>query len=167
MLHSMNRLAYALALGLTSGGLLFASALPAAAAPGGPCSFASDDVVSQALGSPTHAVQGIELPDLQTCAVIDPSGGSPLSMFKIDSSSDSLTDAGLPGSDVSTPPTPVQVDPVDGIGDSAAYLHLAIDDKTMLSLRVQVGTIVYAFNAPDTADAPAKLMTLGKAVLGQ
>jgi hypothetical protein len=167
MLQPMNRLVHALALGLTSGALLMTAALPAAAAPGGPCSFASDDVVSQALGTPSRAIQGLDDPDLQTCAVINPSGGSPLSIFKINASAvDSMT-AGLPGADGSAPTQPVQVDPVGGLGDSAAYLHIPVDGDTMLSLRVQVGDTVYAFNAKETADAPATLMSLGKAVLGQ
>jgi hypothetical protein len=167
MLQPMNRLVQALALGLTSGGLLIASALPAAATPGGPCSFASDDVVSQALGTPTRAIQGLDDPDLQTCAVINPGGGSPLSIFKINAQAvDSLTE-GLPGADGAAPTPPVQVDPVGGLGDSAAYLHIPVAGDTMLSLRVQVGDTVYAFNAKETADAPAMLMSLGKAVLGQ
>jgi len=152
---------------LTGSGLLFASALPAAATPGGPCSFASDDVVSQALGAPAHVIQAIESPDLQTCAVLNPNGGSPVSLFKINAQSDLLADAQLPGSDGAGPTNPVQVEPVSGLGDSAVYLHLAVDTDTMLSLRVQVGTTVYAFNAEDTPDAPATLLALGKAVLSQ
>ena len=78
-----------------------------------------------------------------------------------------FTNADLPGPDGAAPANPVQVDPVSGLGDSAAYLHLVADTDTMLSLRVQVGTTVYAFNARDTPGAPATLMALGKAVLGQ
>jgi hypothetical protein len=163
----MNHLVRALALGLTGSGLLIASALPAAAAPGGPCSFASDDVVGQALGAPAHVIQGIDTPDLQTCAVLNPNGGAPLSLFKINAQADLLGDTQLPGPDSAAQSNPVQVEPVSGLGDSAAYLHLAVDTETMLSLRVQVGTTVYAFNAQDTPDAPATLMALGKAVLGQ
>src|SRR5438105_14207399 len=65
----VNRLHQAIALGLASGGLLLASALPAAAQPGGPCTLASDDVVTAALGVPARAVESIAIPGLVSCGV--------------------------------------------------------------------------------------------------
>ena len=61
---------------------------------------------------------------------------------------------------------PIGRTPVDGIGDSAVLLRIPVDDQTLVSLRVQRGDDVYAFNGADAPDTPDRLITLAKAVLG-
>jgi len=61
---------------------------------------------------------------------------------------------------------PIETKPVAGIGDSAVLLRISIDDQTLVSLRVQRGDDVYAFNGADAPETPDRLFSLAKAVLG-
>ena len=61
---------------------------------------------------------------------------------------------------------PIERTPVDEIGDSAVLLRIPVDDQMLVSLRVQRGDDVYAFNAADAPETPDRLITLAKAVLG-
>ena len=161
----VNRLHQALALGLASGGLLLASALPAAAQPGGPCTLASDDVVSAALGVGAQAFESISIPGLVSCGVRIAGDDNDMSMMHITSTPNALLDSiSMGGGAAAT--GQVEVTPADGLGYPAMFLRIPVDGDTLLSLRVQVGdTDFYAFNAHDAADAPARLTALGKAVL--
>ncbi len=162
----MNRFHQAIALGLASGGLLLASALPAAALPGGPCTLASDDVVSAALGVPAQAVESISIPGLVSCGVRAADDDIDMSMMHITTTPDALLDSSAMGGGAGAQSGQVAVTPADGLGYPAMFLRIPVDGNTLLSLRVQVGDMdVYAFNADDTAAAPARLTALGKAVL--
>jgi len=162
----VNRLHQAIALGLASGGLLLASALSAAAQPGGPCTLASDDVVTAALGVPAQAVESISIPGLVSCGVSS-AADDDFSIMHITTTPDALLKGSLPmGGGAPEQTGQVEVIPAVGLGYPAMFLRIPADGDTLLSLRVQVGdTDVYAFNAHDTADAPARLTALGKAVL--
>jgi hypothetical protein len=61
---------------------------------------------------------------------------------------------------------PIESTPVGGIGDSAVLLRIPVDDQMLVSLRVQRGDDVYAFNGADAPETPDRLLTLAKAVLG-
>jgi hypothetical protein len=64
------------------------------------------------------------------------------------------------------PAADVQVTPVDGFGDQAVFLSIPVGDGgTVISLRVQRGAEIYAFNTQDAPDAQAKLIAVGTAVL--
>jgi hypothetical protein len=162
----MNRFHQAIALGLASGGLLLASALPSAALPGGPCTLASDDVVSAALGVPAQAFESISIPGLVSCGVRIGDDDNDMSMMHITTTPDAPLDSISLGGGAGAQTGPVEVTPADGLGYPAMFLRIPVDGETLLSLRVQVGdTDVYAFNAHDAADAPARLTALAKAVL--
>jgi len=163
----VNRLHQAIALGLASGGLLLASALPAAAQPGGPCTLASDGVVTAALGVPAQAVESISIPGLVSCGVSSAADDVDFSIMHITTTPDALLEGSLPmGGGAPDETGQVEVTPAGGLGYPAVFLRIPVDGDTLLSLRVQVGdTDVYAFNAHDAADAPARLTALGKAVL--
>ena len=160
----MNRLHHLIALGLVSG-LLLASALPAAAQPGGPCTLVSNDALSAALGAPAQAVEAIAIPGLVSCGVLSDADDD-ISIMHITVAPDALQDGSLTLPGMAEPSGQVQITPADGLGYSAEFLRIPVDGDTLLSLRVQVGdSDVYAFNTRDAADAPARLTALGKAVL--
>jgi hypothetical protein len=161
----VNRLHHLIALGLACGGLVLASALPVAAQPGGPCTLVSDDALSAALGSPARAVEAIAVPGLVSCGVLS-DGNDDLSIMHITAAPDALLEGSLPMPGMAEPAGQVEITPAIGLGYSAEFLRIPVDGDTLLSLRVQVGdSDVYAFNTRDTAEAPARLMALGKAVL--
>jgi hypothetical protein len=162
----MNRLFNAVAIGLTTGGWLLASVLPAAAMPGGPCTWVSDDVASQALGSPAQAIESISMTDLQSCAVCNPAGED-ISIMHVTAAS---PDAPLEGVPMGGPPgpdvQPPQPSPVDVPGYSAVYWRMPVDSDTLLTLRLQAGpNDVYGFVTKDAPDALAQLTALATAVL--
>jgi hypothetical protein len=165
----MNRMPHMLCVGLASCALLFVSNLPAAAQPGGPCALAPDAVLAQALGPSAHGIQGLTAPGLESCGVT--AAGQPtISIYHIT--------GGLDPQDLTTPIGPaqdgdsdqsatnVQVTPADGLGDQAAFLTIDVGEAgTLLSLRVQRGAEIYAFNTRDAPEAQATLLQVGKAVL--
>ena len=161
----MNRFTQALAVGLTSGGLLIASALPAAAMPGGPCAWVSDDVASQALGSPVQAIESISIADLQSCAIRNP-GDEDMSIMHMTASPDALLDGSLPMPGAPKPDAQIQPSPADVPGYSAVFWRMPVDTDTLLTLRVQAGpNDVYGFMTKDAPDALAQLSALATAVL--
>jgi hypothetical protein len=149
--------------------LLIASNLPAAAQPGGPCALAPDAVLAQALGPSAHGTQGLSAPGLESCGVA--AAGQPtISIYHITSGSDpeDLTAPIGPAKDgaANQPATNVQVTPADGFGEGAIFLAIPVGGAgTLISLRVQRGAEIYAFNTRDAPDAQATLMAVGKAVL--
>jgi hypothetical protein len=70
-----------------------------------------------------------------------------------------------PGAPIGTNDSAVRTVPVDGIGDSAMFLFIPVNGGTLLSLRVQSGSDIYAFNAQDDPEAQATLLALANAVL--
>jgi hypothetical protein len=145
---------------LTLVGLL-GGALPAAAQPGGPCTIVSDATIA-----PAHAIQSVQLPTLESCAVRDDAGNPDISIMHITGPIDT-TGLPLPGqADASAPA--IESAPVDGFGDSAKLLRLPVGDGdgTLLMLRVQRGSEVFGFNTLDGPDSPARLLDLAKKVLG-
>lgn len=74
-----------------------------------------------------------------------------------------LSDTSLPGG----PEPPIERTPVDGIGDSALLLRISVENTDVLvSLRVQRGNEVFAFNTADAPDARDRLIALARVVLG-
>ena len=124
--------------------------------------MAPDAVVSQALGPAAHSFQAVRTPDLEMCAVVEDESEDPLTIFRIHGSLNAGDIPGVPGQ-----ATGIVIDatPVDGIGDSAALIHLQASDGALLSLRVQRGDNVYAFIAKDALDSQPKLFALAQAVI--
>jgi hypothetical protein len=165
----MNRMPQLLSAGVASCALLIASTLPTAAQPGGPCALAPDAVLAKALGPSAHGIQGLTAPDLESCGVA--AAGKPnISIFHITIGSDpeDLTAPIGPTQDAGAdqPAQVVQVTPVDGFGDQAVFIAIPVGDAgTVISLRVQRGAEIYAFNTRDAPEAQATLMEVGRAVL--
>lgn len=134
-----------------------AVATTAQSGPGGPCGIVSDAVIA-----PAHAIESVNVPGLESCAVQD-GAATPLSILHISGPIDpaDMADEG----EGSGAPPPIERTPVAGIGDSAVLLRIPVDDQTLLSLRVQRGDDVYAFNGPDTPGTPDRLINLARAVL--
>jgi hypothetical protein len=166
----MKRATHLLAIVLSSATLLGAASWPAAAQPGGPCGIASDDVLAQALGPAAHGVQAFSVPGLESCSVSqgDDANAAGITILHV---SGPMTPQDLgapigPAGGAGPAPDQIQRTPVDGIGDSALLLKIPVGDAGVLvSLRVQRGADVYAFNTQDAADAPARLTALAQAVL--
>jgi hypothetical protein len=125
--------------------------------PGGPCSFVSDAVIA-----PAHAIQSVNVPGLESCAVQD-GAASPITIMHISGPIDPADLAGEGETSGAAPP--IESTPVDGIGDSAVLLRIPVDDQTVVSLRVQRGQDVYAFNGADLPETPDRLISLAKAIL--
>ena len=179
----MNRVARLLALGVAGWAALTAAALPAAAQPGGPCMLAPDTVLVPVLGPSAHGVQGLAMPGLESCSVREATHPS-IAIYHISGPFEpgDLT-APLGPDQTGTPGTPrdadpgaeapdrqgpgVQVTPVGGLGDGALFLTIPVgpDGAPLLSLRVQRGADVFAFNTPDAPDGQARLMAVARAVL--
>lgn len=135
-----------------------AAAALAQSGPGGPCSIVSDAVIA-----PARAIQSVNVPGLESCAVQD-GAATPMTIMHISGPIDPA-DMGGDGEASGASP-PIESTPVDGIGDSAVLLRIPVDDETLVSLRVQRGHDVYAFNGADAPETPDRLITLAKAVLG-
>lgn len=138
--------------------LSVAAVATAAQSRGGPCSFVSDAVIA-----PAHAIETVRAPGLESCAVQD-GAATPITILHISGPIDPADF--VDESEASGAPPPIERTPVDGIGDSALLLRIPVDDQTLVSLRVQRGDDVYAFNTADAPETPARLITLAKAVLG-
>jgi len=126
--------------------------------PGGPCSMVSDAAIA-----PAHAIETVNVPGLESCAVQD-GAATPITILHISGPIDpaDIADQGqAPGA-----APPIETTPVDSIGDSAVLLRIPVDDETLVSLRVQRGDDVYAFNGADAPETPDRLISLAKAVLG-
>jgi len=135
-----------------------AVATAAQTGPGGPCGMVSDAVIA-----PAHAIETINVPGLESCAVQD-GAATPITILHISGPVDpaDMDGQGQPPDAV----PPIEITPVDGIGYSAVLLRIPVDDQTLVSLRVERGDDVYAFNTADAPDTPDRLITLAKAVLG-
>jgi hypothetical protein len=135
-----------------------AAAAAAQSSPSGPCSFLPDAVIA-----PAHAFETVKVPGLESCAVQD-GDASVITVLHISGPIDpgDVAGEGLP----SSAPTSIDTRPVDGIGDSAVLLRIPVDDQTLVSLRVQRGDDVYAFNTADAPETPDRLFSLAKTVLG-
>ena len=133
-------------------------ATAAQSGPGGPCSIVSDAVIA-----PAHAIQSVNVPGLESCAVQDGTA-TPITILHISGPIDPADMAGQ--GQASGPPPAIERTQVDGIGDSAVLLRIPVDDETLVSLRVQRGDDVYAFNGADAPETPDRLFALAKAVLG-
>jgi hypothetical protein len=149
---------YLIAVLATLGSLNGASVVAAQSRPGGPCTIVSDAVIA-----PAHAIQGLDAPGVESCAVQD-AAGAPIAIFHISGPIDP-DDIAVRGT-VPAAPAPIESMPVDGIGDSAVLVRVTIGDKVLVSLRVQHGDDVFAFNAADSPETPDRLVALAKAVLG-
>jgi hypothetical protein len=135
-----------------------AAAAAAQTAPGAPCSLVLDAVIA-----PAHAIETVKVPGFESCAVQD-GAATPITILHISGPIDpaDVTDQGQgPGA-----APPIESTPVGGIGDSAVLLRIPVDDETLVSLRVQRGDDVYAFNGADAPETPDRLLSLAKAVLG-
>jgi hypothetical protein len=123
-----------------------------------------DVLLAQALGPGARAHQGLSIPgNLETCAIADGSGQASISVFHISGGFDADSVPAAPSSSG----VDVEVTPAGGVGDSAMYLLIKLDDGPLLSLRVQRGSDVYAFNTQDSPGARDRLMALAQATLGQ
>jgi hypothetical protein len=165
----MDRMPQMISVGFATCALLMVSSLTAAAQPGGPCALAPDAVLAQALGPSAHGIQGLTAPGLESCG-ITAAGQPTISIYHITVGSDpeDLTAPIGPAQDGAADQSPanVQVTPADGFGDQAVFLSIPVGEAgTLLSLRVQRGSEIYAFNTRDAPDAQATLMGVGKAVL--
>lgn len=132
-------------------------AIAAQSGPGGPCTIVPDAAIA-----PARTIQSINVPGLESCAVQD-GAATPLTIMHISGPIDPA-DMAVEGQ-ASGPPPAIDRTPVDGIGDSAVLLRIHVDDQTLVSLRVQRGDDVYAFNGPDAPETPDRLITLARAVL--
>ena len=135
-----------------------AGAAAAQTGPGGPCGIVSDAAIA-----PAHAIETINVPGLESCAVQD-GAATPMIVLHISGPIDPADMAGEGQASGAAPP--IERTPVAGIGDSAVLLRIPVDDQTLVSLRVHRGDDVYAFNGPDAPETPDRLITLAKAVLG-
>jgi hypothetical protein len=144
----------------TAAAALSGTAVAAAAqsGPGGSCSMVSDAVIA-----PARAFQSVNVPGLESCAVQD-GAATPITILHISGPIDPA-DIADQGQGSGAAPA-IERTPVDGIGDSAVLLRLPVDDQTVVSLRVQRGDDVYAFNGADAPETPNRLLSLAKAVLG-
>jgi hypothetical protein len=112
--------------------------------------------------APAHAIQSVNVPGLESCAVQD-GAATPITIMHISGPIDPADVAGQ--GQASGPPPAIERTPVDGIGDSAVLLRIPVDDQTLVSLRVQRGEDVYAFNGADEPETPGRLFALAKVVL--
>lgn len=136
--------------------LLFALSA-AQPSPGGPCGMVADAAVA-----PARAVQGFNIPSMQSCAV-DDGASTPITILHITGPIDT-TGVSIPGAPAAA--AAIESTPVDGFGDSAVLLRIPVGEGTLVSLRVQRGAEVYAFNSDDAPDTPDRLMSLARIVLG-
>ena len=126
-----NRSYRLIALGLACGGLLLASALPAAAQPGGPCTLVSDDALSAALGAPAQAVEAIAIPGLVSCGVVSDANDD-ISIMHITAAPDALLAGGsMPG--MGEPSGQIEITPAAGLGYSAEFLRIPVDGDTLIA----------------------------------
>jgi hypothetical protein len=137
--------------------LTFAITSPAAAQPGGPCTFIADSTVA-----PAHAFQAFKIPSVESCAV-DDGVSNPISILHISGALDP-DDVNVPGAASAAAP-PIETTPIDGLGDSAKVLRFMLDEGVLVSLRVQRGSEVFAFNTEDAPDAQSRLTALATTVL--
>src|SRR5262249_8783346 len=143
----MNRTPRIISVGFATCALLIGSSLPVAAQAGGPCAFAPDAVLAQALGPSTRGVQGLTAPGLESCGVAT-AGQPTISIYHITGGldPDDLTAPIGTAQDgaADQPSANVEVTPVAGFGDQAVFLTIPIGEAgTLLSLRVQRGDEVY------------------------
>lgn len=145
----------------TAAAALSGTAVAAAAQSGlgGPCG-----IVSEAAIAPAHAIETVNVPGLESCAVED-GAATAITILRISGPTDPAADMAGQGQGFGAAPA-IERTPVDGIGDSAVLLRIPVDDQTVVSLRVQRGDDVYAFNGADAPETPDRLITLAKAVLG-
>jgi len=136
----------------------YVGATAAQTGPGVPCGIVSDAVIA-----PAHAIETVNVPGLESCAVQD-GAATPITILHISGPIDPADMAGEGQTSGAAPA--IESTPVGGIGDSAVLLRIPVDDETLVSLRVQRGDDVYAFNGADAPDTPERLVTLAKAVLG-
>ena len=155
MFQLLRATGYLIAILATLGG---AGVAAAQSAPGGPC-----DLVSDAMIAPAHAIQGLNAPGLESCAVQD-GAAAPVAIYHISGpiDPDELAVPGAPPSALASSESAA----VDGVGDSALLQRGTIDGKAVVSLRVQRADEVFAFITEDSPGVADRLIALAKVVLG-
>jgi hypothetical protein len=121
-------------------------------------------MVSDAVIAPAHAIQGLNAPGLESCAVQD-DAAAPIAIYHISGPLDP-DDSSAPGPLAAALASNSESVAVAGIGDSAVLQRGTIAGKAVVSLRVQRADEVFAFIAEDSPGTADRLTALAKVVLG-
>lgn len=160
---------------------LVAGALPAAAQPGGPCSMISDDALTQALGSPAHAIGITSNPNAASAGepmvaemcVAQLGGDNALMithMVNVQAPGDVSSmlagaQAGPIAALANVDPSLLTATPVSGVGDIAVLLSGTKDGKPYGILSAWRGTDGFSLIASGAADPQTSLPAVAQAIL--